>query len=70
MPEISVILIVDDENEDLQETVNSVFMQSFTGFELLVVKERANSYGDTWDDMEFDDIRLRILNVVTFKERG
>lgn len=70
MPEISVILIVDDENEDLQETVNSVFMQSFTGFELLVVKERANSYGDTWDDMEFDDIRLRILNVVSFKEPG
>ena len=46
MPEISVILKVDDGNRYLQEAVNNVFMQSFSDFELLVLKEGAN-YEDT-----------------------
>ena len=48
MPEISVILKVDDGNRYLQEAVNNVFMQSFSDFELLVLKEGAN-YEDTLD---------------------
>lgn len=69
MPEISVILKVDDGNGYLQEAVNNVFMQSFTDFELLVLKEGAN-YEDTLDGMDTIDMRLRILNVVSFEEPG
>lgn len=69
MPEISVILKVDDGNGDLQEAVNNVFMQLFSDFELLVLKEGAN-YEDTLDGMDAIDMRLRILNVVSFEEPG
>lgn len=69
MPEISVILKVDDGNGYLQEAVNNVFMQSFSDFELLVLKEGAN-YEDTLDGMDTIDMRLRILNVVSFEEPG
>ena len=69
MPEISVILKVDDGNRYLQEAVNNVFMQSFSDFELLVLKEGAN-YEDTLDGMDTIDMRLRILNVVSFEEPG
>ena len=69
MPEISVILKVDDGNRYLQEAVNNVFMQSFSDFELLVLKEGAN-YEDTLDGMDAIDMRLRILNVVSFEEPG
>lgn len=69
MPEISVILIVDDGNGYLQETVNNVFLQSFTDFELLLVREGVN-YEDTIDRMEFDNIHLKILNIVSFEEPG
>ena len=69
MPEISIILKVDDGNRYLQEAVNNVFMQSFSDFELLVLKEGAN-YEDTLDGMDTIDMRLRILNVVSFEEPG
>ena len=53
MPEISIILKVDDGNRYLQEAVNNVFMQSFSDFELLVLKEGAN-YEDRYAFENFE----------------
>ena len=66
MPEVSVILKVDEGNEYLQEAVNSVLMQSFTDFELLVLKESQNSK-DILNHMESVDMRMRVLNIVLYE---
>lgn len=67
MPEISIILKVDNGNEHLQETVNSILAQSFTDFELLILIEDIKHH-ECLIIRDLVDVRLKTLYVTSFDD--
>lgn len=67
MPEISIILKVDDRSEHLQEAVDSILTQSFTDFELLILME-GSKHDEGPINTDFIDARLKTLFVTSFDD--
>lgn len=67
MPEISIILKVDDRSEHLQEAVDSILTQSFTDFEFLILMED-RKHDKCPINTNFVDSRLKTLFVTSFDD--